>query len=816
MKGALTTCLTLTLMLLAAARGHAQGYPVTAGEHDGFTRVVVHAPPGVAWQLEGAAQERRLNLTPAPDGFDLSRLFDRISRDRLADARMDAGLLVLTLDCPCTSNIWEERPGLIVMDISDAPGPAPPEPSTPASPASPDDMVPQAASPALLPRSDLGRAAGAAVARRVAADRLASAGSEPRISLPSPERLLAELATPVARALSQGVLEPATNPPLPPDALLGATEPGPLSVADNIQISVVTDRQNPDAAPVQLPTELCQEATALDFLLSVSDEPFGTAFGRLSRSLYGEFDQPDPESALALFQLYLASGFGAEARALMANASDPVFGRDLLLGMSDILENRSSNSRLRLAQLKDCGGPAALLAILAGTEAEIREETASAIALTFTELTAALRTFLGPDLSQRLIEANRLDAARVVIGAVQRSGWTRPEDATLLEAFLDRARGRPGDAQARLNFNAGQDAETIRTRLDLALATGARVEDELLETAEALANTERSSETGIALMGGATRLRLRGEDIDGARGTIDRLRIWMSDRNAASGDLMDLEAAFWTQLSNSADDMAFLRYILSREDWRDPNLPLATQHRVAERLLDLGLGAQVLDLIQPSQEQTGAILLARAQLLLGAPDLALSLVAGFRGPAIENIRAQALEQSGQIDLAARAFLELDSLPAAATLAVRAQDWPLVEGLPEDIAQIGPLDRAQVARALSRAPGFLGPEAQADPTPAPNAAQANAGQQEPTPGTARAADAGEPSSPTTASTPPAAPGQTLSASQAPGQGESTDDPNDFSRLGLIRRSATLLQESAVLRETLAPLASTPPPVEPRNE
>jgi hypothetical protein len=801
-KGGTITCLALTLLLLLTARGHAQGYPVTAGEHDGFTRVVVHAPPGVAWQLEGAAQERRLTLTPAPEGFDLSRVFDRISRDRLADARTDAGLLVLTLNCPCTSNIWEERPGLIVLDISDAAAPAPPMPSTPVDPVLPDPSVPQEASVAFLPRSDLGRAAGVAVARRVAADRLATAESEPRISMPSADRLLAELATPVARALSQGVLEPATNPPLPPDALLGATEPGPLSVADNIQISVVTDRQDPDAAPAQLPPDLCQEATALDFLLSVSDEPFGAAFGRLSGSLYGEFDQPDQESVLALFHLYLASGFGAEARALMANASVPVFGRDLLLGVSDILENRNSNSRLRLGQMKDCGGPAALLAILAGTDTQISEETAAAIALTFSDLTAALRTFLGPDVSRRLIDANRLDAARVVIGAVQRSDWTRPEDATLLVALLDRARGRPGDALARLNFDAGQDAETIRTRLDLALATGARVEDGLLETAEALANTERTSANGVALMGGVTRLRLRNGNFDAARGTIDRLRIWMSDRIAPSGDLADLESAFWTQLSSSGDDLSFLRYILSRDEWRDPALPRETQRAVAERLLDLGLGAQVLDLIQPSQEQDDVILAARAQLLLGAPDRALSLVADRQGPVIESIRAQALEQSGQLDLAARTLLELNSLPSAATLAVRAQDWPLVEGLPDNIARNGLVDRAQVARALSRAPGFL--------DPALNVAQGNANLQAPTPGIARAPNADELSGPPAANGPPSAPGQT------PGPDASSNEPNDFSRLGLIRRSATLLQESAVLRETLAPLTLTPPPVVPPSQ
>jgi len=799
MKRALLVALMLCLLLLSSRQADAQGYPVTGGEHDGFTRIVVHAPPGVTWQLGGDEPQLVLTLAPAANGFDLSRLFDRIRRDRLAQAHTETGHLNLTLNCPCTTNIWEERPGLIVLDISDAPNLAdiPPPP------------IPEAQSPPpranLAPRLDPGPAAGVAVAMRLSAERQDNVDPAPEVSLPSSESLLAQLSMPVARALSQGVLEAATNPPQPPAALLAASDSNPAQVFDNMQISVVTERQNLDAPPPESPAEDCLEAPAFDFLLDQSNEPFGTRFGQLTRALYGEFDQPDPDTALELVRLYLSSGFGAEARALIENAPEPVFGRDLLLGMSDVLEERYTNSRLRLAQIQSCGGAAAMLAALAGVDAELSADTASDIAFTFTELSASQRAILGPALAQRLINAGTLDAARIVISAARRSAWTAPTDIARLDALLDQARGHPDDAQALLNVSAGRDTETIRTRLDLALATGTPVQNTLLESAVALASSERTSDAGTALMGGVTRLRLLAQEFDEARGTIDRLRTWAADRTASAAEIADLEAAFWARLSASADDMTFLRHILSREDWKDPQLPDATKRAVAQRLLDLGLGSQVLDLIQPSASEIDAVLRANANLLLGTPGGAEDEIASFQGPEIDDIRAQALEQSGQVDQAARAFLALDDLHSAATLAVRAQDWPMVENLPADIAVSGAVDRAQVARTLSRAPGFLDPPIEIAPTIAISPGTGAADQTEPDAGRAQVPNTT--TSPAEAVDPVAPSGQSAQANGATDTTQVSGEPYDFSRLGLIQRSATLLQESAVLREALAPLAAS---------
>ncbi|MCL4674829.1 MAG: hypothetical protein KJZ59_02085, partial [Pararhodobacter sp.] len=534
---------------IGAANG--QTFPVTAGEHPDFTRVVVHAPPGTSWSLTKVAENHLLSVAPSTAGFDLTRLFDRIPRTRLAGARSEPGLLTLNIPCNCGTNAWEERPGLIVIDITNRIEPTQAQPPP---------------SPAAVAAVDPARAAGIALAQAHALEQMQMDTPPEEPPLPSLDALTETLGRPIAQALGQGLLEPATSRGSAPPVLLRPGADAPVDLPENMRIATATDRPDPSAPPASEPRDTCVGAEALDFLLAPATGDFGTTFGRLTRELYGEFDQPRPDIRRALIQHYLSSGFGAEARALIENDSDPVSGRESLLGMSDLLEDRNSNSRLRLAQMIGCTGPTTLLAALAGApDADIRR-SASDIALTFTELDPPLRSILGQDLARRLIEVGATDAARIVIGSTRRSPWSNALELDILEAQLERALGHPADAIARLAHLQGASAQSLQAQLDLALETDSPVSAALLSEAEALASAHRNAAAGPDLMDAIIRLHARDRSFQIGFDALDRLRAWFPENSGAQSRISDLRDDLWGAIAKEGDDLALMHTILNRAD----------------------------------------------------------------------------------------------------------------------------------------------------------------------------------------------------------------------------------------------------------
>ena len=98
---------------------------VQAGDHDGFTRLVVSPGKVTGWSLGRTVDGYELRLT-APDAqFHVGRIFDRIQRQRIADIgpAERPGALGLTLGCDCHATAFAMSGGEIVIDIADGPPP---------------------------------------------------------------------------------------------------------------------------------------------------------------------------------------------------------------------------------------------------------------------------------------------------------------------------------------------------------------------------------------------------------------------------------------------------------------------------------------------------------------------------------------------------------------------------------------------------------------------------------------------------------------------------------------------------------------------
>ena len=753
--------LALAAFLALAGPAGAQTVAPVAGEHGDFTRIVLRIPPGTGWTLTPEGRARQLTIAAGGARFDLARLFQRIPRTRLAGASTEGPVLNLELGCDCPIRAWEDRPGLVILDITDAPPVAvpPPPPVSPRRVPPPDPVV-------------TGRAAGAALARALpppTSPEAPAVEADPRL-----ETLAQDLGRSLAAAAGQGLLDVAADhAALDQGILPDAPLPG---MPANMRIATVLDRPDPDAPPQAPMPATCNGSDLLDRLLAHDPAHFTEDLGRLTRALFGEFDQPDAQIQLELIGLYLSAGFGAEARALIDNSPDPVAGRDFALGAADVFEDRASNSRMRLAQAIECGGAASVMAVLAGAEAEAVRRNADQLALTFSALPAALRGLIGLRLAEALIDAGALDAARIVADALQRSDWVSAGALALVEARLDRARGLAGDAALRLDHEGDASSDTVQTRLDLALQTEAPLPADYVANAEALAATARNDPTGPELMAAVIRLNARSGTMIDAFAALDRLESWMSGTGENRRLLGDLRDEVWAAMAANGTDLGLVEAVLSREDWRDPALQPPTRRALAARLLDLRLATPVEALVGALDDPEARVLRARAALEGGDGTAALALLGDDDSAAGRLVRASALERIGQHRAAGDEFATLGDTGAETRAAILDADWRRVEGLAT--AQESPAPAADLGPLLGRPPGHA-EIALTLPDPA-------------------AADG------PSADAPAAAP------SDGAATPETSVDPGAvFDRLGLVRRSSTLLAESERLRGALAPLVQPVP-------
>ncbi|MCA2014423.1 hypothetical protein LCM17_23230 [Cereibacter sphaeroides] len=877
-------------VVIPAAAGATNATTVSpfAGEHATFTRVVLRLPAGSEWAITPEGRDRRVSVQGVDTRFDVSRLFDRIPRARLTGARDDSGDLLLTMGCDCTIRAWEERPGLLVLDISGTPDataartpvvvpatpiviPGTPEPLTEAESAAVEpEPAPVPRRPVTLPRPNIdpiaaGRAAGAALARLMPPTEEAPA--PPPEDDPRLQTLAEDLGRTVAAALGQGLLEPSADHNPGALGLLNGTETPEMPA--NMRVSTVMDRPNPEAMPEQPLPPICVGGAELSSLMTKDVNNFAAEFGRLSSELYGEFDQPNPQARAELVGLYLAAGFGAEARALLQNAADPVAVRDLAMGVADVLEDRASNSRMRLAQAIDCGGTVSVMAALAGAPEDRVRAQADRLALAFVNMPANLRDLTGLPLAQALADIGAMDAARIVADALHRSEWVNPEALALVEARLDRARGLPGAAAARLAQEGGHDPETVQTRLDLALQTNGSMDPAYLDDVEAIAAGARSEESGPELMASVIRLHARSGALPDAFQALDRLESWMSETGENLRILSDLRDTVWDALATNGTDFGLIEAVLAREDWRDGGLTEDTRRKLARRLLDLGFATPVEDLIGNLEDNDARVTRARAYLEQNDPRTALSMIDGLMGVEARQTRAAAMERLGNHAGAAAEFAALGITDSAARAAIAGGDWRRVETLRNE--GVLPPAAADLGQMLGRAPGHAeiaierAAEEAARAPAEEHAAPAHAPAPAHSPAPAAPATAHEPAAqaaPDHAPTAPAAQAHDVPMAQAPAadhtpapvaHGDTNaqpaeaiaqagrDAPQDhgatpaeaghgdphatateeviaqfvpaeplpdagaeYDRLGLVRRSSTLLAESERLRDALAPL------------
>ena len=502
---------SLGIFLGASLDAHADTVSLRSGEHPGFSRMVIDLAQLPRWSLESNGNTRRLEFDGPPTRIDVSRVFDRIGRQRVKAVSAGINEIQFDIGCPCSVSVFGMPGGRLVIDVRDGParprvllaghpleersGFARPVVLSEAVDGQPllgpsvlpdlttfiqieieDDLpdfetldtrgleraspvFPQADQPNQIPgRSSAPETLDLPVETSQRSDLptvdfLSPFGERQRVN-----EATSALVDALDRANNLGLVDlvdQAAAPPvltderqIPPP---GAPLPLPVGDRSSLRVSTSLDRDLARLANA-LGDRAAQSGCLSDYDLDVGswgdpDAPT-SGFSTSRRGLLGEFDAPDIDAARALVRSYLYLSFGAEAKSVLAAFPFEPAEKSVLSFLAEVADGKTRSSDNEAAALLGCKGTVAIWALLSIPEEPPASDVAkSEIAATFSALPLHLRKHYGPTLVQRFLALNDAATARLIWNAVDRADAERGEMFVLATAELAAANGDIEDAE---------------------------------------------------------------------------------------------------------------------------------------------------------------------------------------------------------------------------------------------------------------------------------------------------------------------------------------------------------------------------------
>jgi hypothetical protein len=678
----------------------AQTSLIRSGEHDGFTRLVLPLPKDANWSINQSEGSFSLKVDVPSIEFDSSRVFDRIGRSRLVAISQDGpgSELVFSLACACLVSSFVDTPGFLVIDISDevsTPNVQPQtfglpirqaeyrfssQPKPTARPAPGGLMLPKEIGqvlepppPAGMPPPSIGRSIRPPVA----------------INL-SEKRLLAQ----ISRAADQGLLELTPKPNatgkvadadvtegrqverqkqaqgLPLSALLSVT------TAIDRDLALVADTLGQSASG---PNCLEQDRVALSDW--GDDQPFSTEIGRWRSRLFGEFDNLNPDAAEGLARAYLYYGFGAEAAQAIGLGAPPNAESRVLKALAEILDTGSPPDDNPFAGQQSCEADVALWSVLS-SEITADDANTKAILRGFSRLPPHLRSYLGPKVSQKFSKAGDSKTAGAILRAITWSGEETGSEINLAKAAVAELRGDTQTVEKELTKSVVGGSEFSPKALVKLVAgwfdSREVLSPDLPDLTAAYASEYRNAEIGTDLRRAHVVALALAVQFDDAFSYLPELAKRDGDinRKKALEPLLEL-------LSERAEDVVFLRYVLSTSLEGPPDYSDQVADRIARRLLDLGFPEKAAYWIEAPDGNANSKerRLMRAEIALARqlPFRALVELAGLTGRQATSLRAAAALDNGDYGQAGQILTTVGDFDGAARGFWLAEEW---EAAPE--------------------------------------------------------------------------------------------------------------------------------------
>lgn len=701
------------LFCLFAQNAAAQTVQIRSGDHDGFTRLVMTLPQRPQWRIETGSRTTSLIFAQPGLVFDANRVFDRITRDRLADLSAPAGQarLELALACDCGLSAFWNGPDMLVIDIVDPPEqprietrrprlrplsraarspdpvmvtpqasqatrsltrqldrvflPLPEQPEAPHGLGDPADGVPPAAVDLGPMRSALVREFGEAASQGLL--------TPDRRAIANPDRAEANAPAPSAADREIVTIErPAAPEPRPePDIRLHS------GIAEDLSLQIGSGLSS-TRVPACLPGDWADVAA-----WGRDDASFEAQVGPVLRDLVGEFDVVRPEQALHLVRLYLYFGLGIEARQALSLIEPPSTETQILTEMALILDDGIAQNGSLLRGQVDCATPSALWALL--TYDLLPEHITfdhRLIQRSFATLPEHLRKHLGPALARKLTAAGHRKTADGILRAIDRRDPAPPPERAFATAELARENGRPDTAavgfDTAIESNTTASVEALIAVIEQRLAQDQPIPFDRAQLAGAYAQEHRGTALGHRMAGAYVAALAASGAFAQAFSEFDRLK-----PELPSEDQADLRNQLAGYLTRDASDLDFLRYTLSARvggpEALDPDTALA----VSRRLLDTGFAKAAATHLAPVKAEADGrarrLLQADIALARNLPRDALAALMNIEGKDADARRGRARNLSGQFDSAVIHFAAANAPEALHEAAWMAADWTRLHG-----------------------------------------------------------------------------------------------------------------------------------------
>ena len=611
--------LGLALLLVAGLPASAQTVTFRSGNHPGFVRLVLDIPAGTTWDLGRSGEGYALDLGPGFD-FDLSGIFERIPRDRLAGiaAAEAPGRLTLDLACSCHATAFLFQPDKLVIDVVDGPPPG----------NSPWEDPVMAGTPAAAPDFPL-------VSALPPATLLFDPATEPALRQDNP--LLDDLAADMARAVSTGLLDASVTAPVteaspdPAPALAAATQAlpaGPVRPGVNFITADRLQRTTPGARDIGRNGQPCTPETEFDFAAWGPTGDFARDVGDLRREVVDAAGAPDGKALTSLARAYLHFGFGAEARQTLTLVGEESTTSRLLGTFADLIDGRPVAPGA-FADQSGCLTAATLWSALA--EGSIDGRTAAertAIEAAFRVLPAGPRQAVAPRLAALFLAAGQTESASTMMARMP-AGGARSDEAVAVESDIMRDAASAAAARetllAAIEEGSRTSADTMTRLVDATLAAGMPVDPWMIDTLTALRFEYRDSPI-------AERLAISEIRAMTVTGRFEEVRSLLNDPDlpVAAADRTTLSAEFALAIADRGSDSQFLDFVFGDA----PDVPPGpAANAVATRLVALGFPDVALELLGPAAGGEGMEerrrLRADALRALGQDEEAALILAGM-------------------------------------------------------------------------------------------------------------------------------------------------------------------------------------------
>lgn len=663
--------LALVFILALAGMARAEVVDVRSGEHGDFTRLVFDLPSAsTEWSVSPVAEGHLLALALEDPQFRASGVFERIGRNRLRDLRLRDGQgdVMLVLGCDCELSAFRFGARSLVIDIADRPPAAAVTEAPQVQPPEPSSTV--ADMPASVLQDD--------DAARLK-DRLLGLSEHLPDDTQVTERRN-QLVEAIARAASQGLVEPKKPLTEPESAAKKVTETPPVQLelvrpgpGENLTATTALDQVFGDVEEA-LPQGGCIADGKLDIENWGGPDGAGKAFAKYRRAMINDLGEVDPEEAMHLARSYLYFSFGAEALALLGTLPDSE-QRSLYRILAHLMDGTSEATvQDALRSQSGCDGRIALWVALSGVPQH--PEQVASVLRGYEALPPHLRRHFGQALADHLTSEGEVEAAEIVLTSLSRLPQEDDTGLHLATARVEIAQGETGIAEARLSEMVAEGSrmtpEAIVALVDLHKAEQLVPSPEIVGVLETLTVELRRDEIGpdlrrsLATAHALTRYYAAGFDVVRRVQSLDG----PDAARALASELVFL-------LVETGDDFAVIETSIRYGLGSEMEIDLKAGRVLAHRLLGAGFAAQAAHVIEGLSlglSQEDRLLRAELALAQGRPKRAEAEVLGMQGYAANSLRARARQQAGDHARAAQAYFQLGETEEGFRQAWLAADW----------------------------------------------------------------------------------------------------------------------------------------------